>query len=46
MKTMCPPSYHQNGFVATPALTWAHDVQLHITDTNESKSAQQAKQTL
>ena len=46
MKTMCPPSYHQNGFVATHALTWAHDVQLHITDTNESKSAQQAKQTL
>ena len=30
MKTMCPPSYHHNGFVATHALghlgTWAHDV--------------------
>ena len=37
MKTMCPPGYHHNGFVATHALghmmymmylgtcTWAHD---------------------
>ena len=29
MKTMCPPGYHHNGFVATHALghmmcTWAH----------------------
>ena len=31
MKTMCPPGYHHNGFVATHALmygTWAHDVPL------------------
>ena len=33
MKTMCPPGYHHNGFVATHALghmmygyTWIHDV--------------------
>ena len=31
MKTMCPPGYHHNGFVATHALGhmmygWAHDV--------------------
>ena len=33
MKTMCPPGYHHNGFVATHALglmmygscTWAHE---------------------
>ena len=40
MKTICPPGYHHNGFVAT----WAHDVRLHIAGTNEPKSAQQAKQ--
>ena len=27
MKTMCPPGYHHNGFVATH--TWAHDVHVH-----------------
>ena len=31
MKTMCPPGYHHNGFVATHALGhmmygWAHDL--------------------
>ena len=40
MKTMCPPDYHYDGFVAT----WAHDVRLHIADTIEPKSAQQTKQ--
>ena len=38
MKTICPPNYHHNGFVATHAL-W-----LHIAGTNEPKSAQHAKQ--
>ena len=28
MKTMCPPGYHHNGFVAAHA-PWAHDVRLH-----------------
>ena len=32
MKTMCPPSFHHNGFVATHAL--GHDVRLHIAGTN------------
>ena len=40
MKTMCPPSYHHNAFVATHAQ--AHDVRLHIAGTDETKSAQQA----
>ena len=40
MKTMFPPGYHHNSFAATHA----HDVWLHIVVTNESKSAQQAKQ--
>ena len=43
MKTMCPPSYHHNGFAATQC-TRAHDVRLHIAGTSEPKSAQQAKQ--
>ena len=43
MKTMCPPGYYHNGFMAH-SCTWAHDVQLHIAGTNEPKSAQQAKQ--
>ena len=39
MKTMCPPGYHHNGFVATHALG-AHLVLIHIhihtyTDTLE-----------
>ena len=38
MKTMCPPGYHHNGFVATSC------VRLHIAGTDEPKSAQQAKQ--
>ena len=31
MKTMYPPGYHHNGFVATHALghTWAHDETVH-----------------
>ena len=29
MKTMCPPGYHHNGFVATHALG-AHDVRLSV----------------
>ena len=30
MKTICPPSYYHNGFVAIHALcTWAHDVGLN-----------------
>ena len=41
MKTMCPPGYHRNGFVATHAL--GH-MMFHIAGTNEPKSAQQAKQ--
>ena len=33
MKTMCPPGYHHNGFVATHALGhmmygWAHDARV------------------
>ena len=44
MKTMCPPGYHHNGFVATHALghmmyglmyglgTWAHDGSLMTTN--------------
>ena len=42
MKTMCPPSYHYNGFVATHAL--AHMMYGTSAGTNEPKSAQQAKQ--
>ena len=45
MKTMCSP------VITTMALwqimhlgTWAHDVRLHIADTNEPKNVQQAKQ--
>ena len=35
MRTMCPPGYHHNGFVATHALGhmmdgWAHDAQPYI----------------
>ena len=31
MKTMCPPGYHHNGFMAThDPCTWAHDVRLYI----------------
>ena len=41
MKTMYPPGYHHNGFMATHALR--HDVWLQIAGTNEPKSAQQAK---
>ena len=26
MKTMCPPGYHHNSFVATNSCTWANDV--------------------
>ena len=40
MKTMCPLSYHHNGFVA------AHFARLHIAGTNEPKSAQQGKHRL
>ena len=36
MKTMCPHSYHPNGFVATYAL--GH--MMHIVGTNEPKSVQ------
>ena len=36
MKTMCPPGYHHNGFVATDVV--GH-MMLHIADTNEPKSA-------
>ena len=43
MKTVYPPGYHHNGFVATHALVLGH-MQLHIAGTNEPKSAQQAKQ--
>ena len=39
MKTMCPPSYHRNGFVAIHAL----DARLRIAGTNEQESAQQTK---
>ena len=30
MKAMSPPGYHHNGFVATHALGWAHDVLLNM----------------
>ena len=43
MKTMCPPGYHHNGFVATHALGHMMDG-YYIAGTNEPKSAQQAKQ--
>ena len=43
MKTICFPGYHHNGFVRNSCI-WPHDVSLHIAGTNESKSAQQAKQ--
>ena len=33
MKTMCPPGYHHNGFVATHALGHMMYVQLHIAGT-------------
>ena len=36
---MCPSAYHHNGIVVI-----IHDVWLHITGTNKTKSAQQAKQ--
>ena len=36
MKTMCPPGYHHNGFVATDVV--GH-MMLHIAGTNEPKSA-------
>ena len=42
IKTMCTPSYHHSGFVATHEL--GHDVRLHIAGTNEPKSVQQTKQ--
>ena len=42
MKTMCPPGYHHNGFVATHALghmmygcTWAHDVRTSCAQVHE-----------
>ena len=45
MKTMCPPGYHHNGFVLRGnSFTWAQDVRLHISGTNEPKSTQQTKQ--
>ena len=45
MKTMCPPSYHHNGFVATHAPGYIiYGVRLHIAGTNQPMSAQQAKQ--
>ena len=31
-------------WLCSNSFTWAHDVRLHITGTNEPKSAQQAKQ--
>ena len=44
MKTMCSPViHHHNGFMATHALH-LDDVWLHISGTNEPKSAQQATQ--
>ena len=32
MKTMCPPVYRHNDFLAT----WAHDIRLHTVATNET----------
>ena len=45
-------SYHENNvpsrlspqWFCGNSCTWTHDVRLHIADTNEPKSAQQAKQ--
>ena len=31
MKTICPPGYHHNGFVATHALAHVHHHYLHRT---------------
>ena len=45
MKTMWPPVYHHNGFVATHALGhMMYSYTLLVADTNEPKSTQQAKQ--
>ena len=44
MKTMCPPGYHHNGFVATHALGHMMYGYTLIAGTNEPESAQQAKQ--
>ena len=45
MKTMCPPGYHHNDFVATHALGhMMYGYMLHIAGTNEPKIAPQAKQ--
>ena len=48
MKTMCPPGYHQNGFVATYALRpMMYGFTLLVPKSepkSEPKSAQQAKQ--
>ena len=41
LKTMCPPSYHQNCFVA---YSCAKVVQLHTAGSNSYNSAQQVKQ--
>ena len=43
MKTMWPSGYHQNGFVVTHPLG-QYDAWLHISDTNQLKSAHQVKQ--
>ena len=44
MKTMYPPRYYHNGFVASHALGQAHDIWLHAAGANDPKNAQQAKQ--
>ena len=36
MKTMCPPGYHHNGFVATHACAQVHELpQSHCGDNRE-----------
>ena len=44
MKTMCPPVITTVQWLCSNSSTWVHDVRLHIAGTDESKSAQQAKQ--
>ena len=44
MKTMCPPGYHLNGFVATDALVHMMYGYTLLVLTNEPESARQTKQ--
>ena len=45
MKILSPPGYPSPQWLChNTSCTWAHDAQLHISGTNETKSAQQVKQ--